>query len=179
MCLLCLAKFIQLDIYTIILLKSVCLSQLANCRSQFLLDRLGRCLKLFVSTESTSCHEFASQFGLANFVYVKNTQNYREYRVARATVYLNEAATSHWSPAEPVKRGVNSVMVGRHQTVTTWTAAGRCVRACVRACVRDVFAIYNNSIWPSLIMIIIKIIILYFIQFTHTDDFPSTGTRLV
>ena len=27
-------------IYTIILLKSVCLSQLANCRSQFLLDRL-------------------------------------------------------------------------------------------------------------------------------------------
>ena len=28
-------------------------------------------------------------------------------------------------------------------------------------------------------MIIIKIIILYFIQITHTDDFPSTGTRLV
>ena len=28
-------------------------------------------------------------------------------------------------------------------------------------------------------MIIIKIIILYFIQTRHTDDFPSTGTRLV
>ena len=28
-------------------------------------------------------------------------------------------------------------------------------------------------------MIIIKIIILYFIQITHTDDFPSTGTGLV
>ena len=27
-------------------------------------------------------------------------------------------------------------------------------------------------------MIIIKTIILYFIQITHTDDFPSTGTRL-
>ena len=27
---------------------------LSNCRSQFMLDRLGRCLKLFVSTESTS-----------------------------------------------------------------------------------------------------------------------------
>ena len=27
-------------------------------------------------------------------------------------------------------------------------------------------------------MIIIKIIILYFIQTRHTDDFPSTGTRL-
>ena len=31
-----------------------------------------------------------------------------------------------------------------------------CVRACMRACVRDVFAIYNNNIWPRLIMIIIK-----------------------
>ena len=31
-------------IYTIILLKSVCLSVLANCRSQFLLDRLGKCI---------------------------------------------------------------------------------------------------------------------------------------
>ena len=28
-------------------------------------------------------------------------------------------------------------------------------------------------------MIIIKIIILYFIQIRHSDDFPSTGTRLV
>ena len=28
-------------------------------------------------------------------------------------------------------------------------------------------------------MIIIKIIILYFIQITHTDHFPSAGTRLV
>ena len=28
-------------------------------------------------------------------------------------------------------------------------------------------------------MIIIKIMILYFIQIRHTDDFPSTGTRLV
>ena len=28
-------------------------------------------------------------------------------------------------------------------------------------------------------MIIIKSVILYFIQIRHTDDFPSTGTRLV
>ena len=28
-------------------------------------------------------------------------------------------------------------------------------------------------------MIIIKIIFLYFIEMAHTDDFPSTGTRLV
>ena len=50
------------------------LSLLANSRSQFLLDCLGRCLKLFISTDSTSSHEFASQFGLAIFLYAKNTQ---------------------------------------------------------------------------------------------------------
>ena len=59
-------------IYTIILLKSVCLSAFANCRSQFLLDLLGRCLKLSVSAESISCHEFAFQFGLAIF-YTRKT----------------------------------------------------------------------------------------------------------
>ena len=53
------------------------------------------------------------------------------------------------------------------------------LRACVRECVRDVFAIYDNNISPRLIMIIIKIIIPHFIQIRHTDDFHSTGTRLV
>ena len=49
------------------------------------------------------------------------------------------------------------------------------------ACVRDEFAIYDNKKLPRLILIIIKMIILYnyFIQIRHTDDFPSTGTRLV
>ena len=42
--------------------------------------------------------------------------------------------------------------------------------------VRDVFAIYDNNISPGVLMIIIKIIILYFIQIRHTDDFPPTGT---
>ena len=46
-------------------------------------------------------------------------------------------------------------------------------------CVRDVCAIYDNNISPSLLMIIIKIIILYFIQIRQTDDFPPTGTMLV
>ena len=50
---------------------------------------------------------------------------------------------------------------------------------CVCACVRDVFAIYENKIVPRLIMIVIKTIFLYFIEIAHTDDFPSTGTRLV
>ena len=48
--------------------------------------------------------------------------------------------------------------------------ARACVHACVRVCLRDVFAIYDNDILPRLIMIIIKIIILYFIQIRHTDD---------
>ena len=53
------------------------------------------------------------------------------------------------------------------------------VCAFVRACVRDVFAIYDNNFLPRLIMIIIKIIFLYFIEIAHTDDFPSMGTWLV
>ena len=59
-------------IYTIICLKSVSQATFADCRSQFLLDRLGRCLKLIVSYRGTSSHEFASQFGLAFFLYVTN-----------------------------------------------------------------------------------------------------------
>ena len=91
------------------------------CRSQVLLNRHGRCLKLFVSTDSTSCHEFASQFGLDIFLYMKNTKNYREYRVAyTVTVYLNEAATGHSTPA---KRGrqLRHPWVGAptHRTATT------------------------------------------------------------
>ena len=70
-------------------------------------------VKLFVLTESTCCHELTSQFGLDIFLYAKNTQNYREYRVAYTTVYLNEAPTGPSSPVEPTKRGVNFVMVGR------------------------------------------------------------------
>ena len=46
-------------------------------------------------------------------------------------------------------------------------------------CVRDVCAIYDNNISPSLLMIIIKIIILYFIQIRQTGAFPPTGTLLV
>ena len=117
--------------YTIIY---ICLSMLANSWSQFLLDRLRRCLKLFISTESISCHEFASQFGLAIFLYAKNTQNYREYCVAYATVYLNDRSTQ------------------THRTATSWTAMGGCVHvrlcacACVCACVRGVFVIYDNII---------------------------------
>ena len=79
---------------------------LANCRAKLLLDRLGRCLKLFVSTESTSSHELASQFGLDIFYTRKTPKKYHEYRVARATVHLNEPATPG-----------SAVMVERHRPV--------------------------------------------------------------
>ena len=46
----------------------ICLSIFANYTQQFLLDRLRRYHKLFVSTEGPSSHEFAFQFGLANFL---------------------------------------------------------------------------------------------------------------
>ena len=51
---------------------AISLSTFANCRSQFLLDRLGKCLKLIVSSRGTSCHEFTSQFGLEFFYTRKN-----------------------------------------------------------------------------------------------------------
>ena len=63
--------------------------------------------------------------------------------------------------------------------VCVFTSVSLCERACMRACVRDVFAIYDHNILPRLKMIIIKIVILYFIQIRHTDGFTSTGTRLV
>ena len=61
-------------------------------------------------------------------------------------------------------------------TQGTATVVGRgcmCASVRVRPCVRDVFAIYDDNILPRLIMIIIKIIILYFIQIRHTDDSPK------
>ena len=143
--------------------------------SQFLFDRLGRCLKLFVSTESISCHEFASQFSLAIF-YMRNTPK-NSLKPCRPPECLFERTIDRPLIASyPSKRGVNCVTVGCQWPIEQ---RRRCVRAhaCVRAC--DVFAIYDNNIWPRLIMIIIKIIILYFIQITHTDDFPSTSAWLV
>ena len=87
------------------------MSVLANSRSQFLLDRLGRCLKLFVSTESILSRIRVS-VRPRNFLYAKNTQNYREYRVARTNVYLNEAATGHCSPVTVGRSPATTYMSG-------------------------------------------------------------------
>ena len=51
--------------YTIVLLKYVCLSLFANCRTQLMFNHLGRCLELFVSNVIPSSHMVASQFDLA------------------------------------------------------------------------------------------------------------------
>ena len=58
----------SLLVYTIILLKFACLSLFAVYRSQFLLDRLRRYFKLFISTVIPSPLAFASEFGLAHFL---------------------------------------------------------------------------------------------------------------
>ena len=152
------------------MVKSVCVT---NGRSKFLLDRLGRCLKLFVSNDSTSCHELASQIGLELF-YTRKTQktigNTESHMYA--TVYLNEAATGHSTPA---KRGVNFVMVGRTDPSNSDNQNGDggglvcvrecvcvCARACMQVCMRVCMmclqiAIYDNML-PRMIMLIIKII---------------------
>ena len=82
-------NYVEYGICTIISLKSVSPTTFADCRSQFLLDRLGRCLKLIVSYRGTSSHEFASQFGL-EFVYTrknyKNTVSARSLTVSATTV---------------------------------------------------------------------------------------------
>ena len=75
--------------------------------------------------------------------------------------------TESWLGA-PIQRTPTVVGGGG---VCVFASVSVCARACVHACVRDVFAIYDNDILPRLIMIIIKIIILYFIQIRHTGDF--------
>ena len=79
---------------------------LASCRSQFLLDRLGKCLKLFVSTVGTSCHKFASQYGLEMFLYAKlgpkTTPNTGCCAAARQRIVCRSRSFSHHCVALPV-----------------------------------------------------------------------------
>ena len=95
-------------------------------------------------------------------------------------VYFNGSPTGHCFASVESGAPNHDGLIGRTDTVNSDGRGGgggvrvrECERvcACVRACVRDVFAIFDNDILPRLIMIIIKIIILYFIQIRHTDDF--------
>ena len=95
-------------IYTIILLKSVGVRK----RQVAILARSSREMsQLFVSTDSTSCHEFASQFGLAFFVYARNIHKLsRKPTLAHLAVEWtsgagNNAVTVEW-PAT-LRRRIN------------------------------------------------------------------------
>ena len=92
------------QINTIIRLKSVSQATFADCRSQFFLDRLGRCLKLIVSYRGTSSHECASQCGLAFLYTWKTSINYRECRPS-LNCLLNE-------------KGRNAGLAGDRSTVS-------------------------------------------------------------
>ena len=51
---------------------------------------------MIVSSDSTSCHEFASQFGLAIFVYAKNINKLpRKPTFAYLTVECTSGAAGH------------------------------------------------------------------------------------
>ena len=155
------------------------MSLFANCRSQFLLDRRGRCIKLIVSSESISCHEFASQFGLEFVLYAKNPKPIVNTESTACCLFQcitdrplsrqrRKRCTQPWRTDwahrySEQRRSWVGVGVGVCLFASLSVCARACVRACMHACVRDVFAIYDNDILPRLIMIIIKIIILYLI----------------
>ena len=63
--------------------------------------RIGICIKLFVSTDSTSSHEFPSQFGLAFIIREKHPQTITNTD-PRARFCWNEPAS------DPSKRGGNA-----------------------------------------------------------------------
>ena len=96
---------------------------------------------MLVSSDSTSSHEFASQFGLAIFFIREKHSKPRGNRAASASVYFNGQRPAN------VTSGA-----GRHGLLaqTHRIEIRRCVcthsRGCVRPFVRDVFAIYDNNI---------------------------------
>ena len=72
---------------------SVRLSLFANCRSQYLIDRLGRCHKLFVSIVISSSQEFAPQLILYRQKQpAKTRQKQSVHLIARSRVTTTGAA---------------------------------------------------------------------------------------
>ena len=121
-----------------------------------MLDRLGRCLKLIVSSESISCHEFASQFGLEFVLYAKKNPNLSLIQSRPHVVYFNGSPTGHCLASVESSAPNHGVMAGRTDTrdseqrrggwVCAFASVSVCARACVHACVLGVFAIYDNYI---------------------------------
>ncbi len=114
--------------------------------------------------------------------YMRKTLKTSGNRATSASVYFNgqrPAIVTSGAGRHGWLVQTHRIAIRRRQCVCGGVCSRSHACASVLACVLDVFAIYDNNIWPRLIMIIIKNSILYFIQFRHTDDIPSTGTRLV
>ena len=107
-------------------------------------------------------------------LYARKKSNLSLIQSRPHVVYFNGSPTGHCLPSVESGAPNHDRLIGRTDTadsdgrgeggVCVFASVSVCARACVHACVRDVFAIYDNDILPRLIMIIIKIIILYFIQ---------------
>ena len=90
------------------------------------------------------------------------------------SVYFNESPIGHCL-ASVGKDAPNHDGAPKQRTATVvgdWVGVCVCASVRVRTSVH-VFAIYDDNILSRRIMIIIKIIILYFIQIRHTDDSPQ------
>ena len=105
----------------------VCLSVSRHSQTadRFLLDRLGRYRWLFVSSDSTSSHEFACQFGLAFLLYSKNPQNLGE-TWPPVPVFIWKASDPLLSPAErAVTVGWHRIAIQRRRCVCVWGVCRR------------------------------------------------------
>ena len=157
-----------LVIYTIILLKSVEVGKLQ-------VAILARSSREMSQTVLIAWKHILSQVRVSvrpsNF-FIREKHKPSGNRIALACLF-------EWNSDAHCRQRSGPSRLGATDPSLTWKAR-RCVCVCasVHACVREVFW-YDNNIWPRLIMMVIKIIILYFIQIRHIDDFPSTGTRLV
>ena len=110
----------------------ICLSQLANCRSHFLLDRLGRCLKLFVLTDGPSSHgpsshAFASQFGLAIFYTRKTPKTITKTESSASFCWMNQRATRRKGAVTPatIDRSPKRQHNERRQLATYWAKTAK------------------------------------------------------
>ena len=105
-----------------------------------MLDLVGRCLKLSVSAERISCHEFAFQLGLAFFLYSKNIKNLGEIGwVAR--VFISMTLLPAMNASGAVGHGwsqINSANLygGGDGGVCVCVLAHACARMHGHACVR-------------------------------------------
>ena len=97
-------------------------------------------VSLFVSTVSTSCREFTSQFGLEFFYTPKTSKTSGKPGCQRQCLFqwpvtgivASGSGRHGWAPTSSINLYDGGVCV--------------CVRLCMRACMRDVFAIYDNNI---------------------------------